>query len=204
MSMEKVTVPCGKRGDWQIKPYEITMEQARFETIHMTYAGHGSRAPVAGLFTVLYRKGGVIMSDTPAEMNDHRYFVHRAKGNILINGLGLGVVVHNLLLKEDVKHITIIEISEDLIDLVGEHYQSLGNGQITIIHADALIYASRKGECFDAVWHDIWPTLSIDNISTMSTLHRRYGRRLAPDGFQDSWCREQIKDMQKRERAFLW
>ena len=29
MSMEKVTVPCGERGDWQIKPYEITMEEAR-------------------------------------------------------------------------------------------------------------------------------------------------------------------------------
>lgn len=202
--MEKVTVPYGEKGSWVIKPYEITEKEARFDGMRMAFQGEGRRAPEAGTFTILYHHGHCIMSDTRAEMIDHRYFVHRAKGRVLINGLGLGVVVHNLLLRDEVEHITIIEVDEDVISLVAEHYHKMGNSRVTIIHADALTYVPSKGIKFDAVWHDIWPNITSDNIPTMSTLHRRYGRRLTPDGFQDSWCRQQVKDIQRRDRAYIW
>ena len=198
MSMEKVNVPYGEKGSWSLKPYEITKEKARFEGMRMAVHGRGYRAPRAGTYTVMYHNGKVIMSDTRAEMDDHRHFICQATGIVLINGLGLGVVVHNLLLKDKVEHIIIVEIDEDVIGLVGEHYLKMGHTRVTIIHADALTYDPGKGIRFDAVWHDIWPNITSDNIPTMSTLHRRYGQRLTPTGFQDSWCRWQIKDMQRR------
>lgn len=102
--MQKITVPYGEKGSWVVEPYEITEKEARFENMRMTFHGEGYRTPEPGIFTILCHNGRVIMSDTRAEMRDHSYFIHRAKGNVLINGLGLGVVVHNLLLKDEVKH----------------------------------------------------------------------------------------------------
>lgn len=212
--MEKVTVACGEKGNFVIKHYTVTEEEAKFENVRGVFSFSwrcGSRRVEPGTYTVMYDKrrgrslgNSVIMSDTPAEMRDHSYFIYQAKGKVLVNGLGLGVVLHNLLLKDEVEHITVVEIEPDVIALVGPHYKTMGNGRLNIIQADALTYDPRKGVKFDAIWHDIWPAICEDNIPTMSTLHRRYGRRLTPAGFQDSWCRGAIKDMQRRNGDSIW
>ena len=44
----------------------------------------------------------IIMSDTIAEMEDHYMPWRMATGNILINGLGLGLLLYNCLLKKNV------------------------------------------------------------------------------------------------------
>jgi phospholipid N-methyltransferase len=50
--------------------------------------------------------------------------VKKANGNVLIGGLGLGLVIHNILNKQEVKSITIIEINKDLIELVKPKFNS--------------------------------------------------------------------------------
>jgi spermidine synthase len=136
------------------------------------------------------------MSDTPAELEDMYYFVYHAKGKVLINGLGLGAAVQAVLSKPEVEHVTVIEISEDVIKLVADHYLKRYGDRLTIIHADALTWQPPKGQKFDTVWHDIWDSICTDNLEEMGRLHRRYGKRAA---WQASWCREQCEYYRGRD-----
>lgn len=103
-----------------------------------------------------------------------------------MNGLGLGLIVGCMLEKEQVNHVTVIEISAEVIELVGTHYLKKYGDRLTIIHADALEYKPSKGQRFNTVWHDIWPTICSDHLPDMHKLHRKYGRRC---DWQGSWCR---------------
>ncbi len=134
------------------------------------------------------------MSDTRAEIFDHTELFMNRKGKILLHGLGLGMAANACLMSEDLAHLTIVEISEDVIKLVGpalrrRHYKAYKAGRIEIIQDDALTWKPPQGSRWDFVWHDIWNDLCLDNRKTMATLHRRFGRRA---GQQDSWGRDWI------------
>jgi spermidine synthase len=62
------------------------------------------------------------MADSEPEMRDHYEAVARARGRVLINGLGLGMVLSAILAKPDVEHVTVVEVEPDVIALVGPHY----------------------------------------------------------------------------------
>jgi predicted membrane-bound spermidine synthase len=126
----------------------------------------------------------MIMSDTPAEVADHRELIHVASGSVLLNGLGLGVAARLILAKPVVTDVTIIELSPDVIKLVSPH---ISDPRLTIIEADAFTWQPPRGKRFNAVWHDIWDDICSDNLPGMHKLHRRYGRRA---DWQGSWCRE--------------
>jgi len=90
----------------------------------------------------------------------------------------------------------VIELSEDVIKLVEPHLKERWGERLTVIHANALIWQPPKGAKYDMVWHDIWPTICTDNKETMTTLHRRYGRRAK---WQGSWARYEV-EYQVRKR----
>lgn len=197
----KVDVPEGESGDWKIERFTVSNEDIVVHNIRCSFkAGMGGRTMEAGTYTKLTRNGAVIMSDTPAEIADHSYFARsRAKGHVLINGLGLGWIVEVLLQKKEVKTITVIEKSKDVIDLVKQHYYDKcpKDKHLIIVHADALEYKPEKGQRYDAVWHDIWDNICADNLEDMKTLHRKYGRRT---DWQGSWCRYQCEQANKQAR----
>jgi hypothetical protein len=92
-SIEKVAVPEGRRGPWSVE---------RFALHDMPRTGaFGRGAAAAGTYTKLSHAGrGIVMSDTPDEMRDHREAVARACGSCLINGLGLGMLLLAAALKK--------------------------------------------------------------------------------------------------------
>jgi hypothetical protein len=185
----KVDVPEGQSGPWKIERFTVSDEDILVHNVRCSFkAGMGNRVMTAGTYTKLTRNGRTIMSDTPAEINDHTYFLHRAKGHVLVNGLGLGWIVEALLRKKEVKTITVVEKSKDVIDLVKQHYYDKcpKNKYLIIVHADALEYKPQKGQRYDAVWHDIWDNICGDNLEDMKKLHRKYGRKT---DWQGSWCR---------------
>ena len=111
--MEKVNIPIGKSGDWEVDKFTVSEEDARWSSVR-----DGYRAVRPGEYTKLMHKRYMIMSDTPAEQMDHYDPVRHARGNILINGLGIGMVLLNCMKKEIVEKATVIEISSDVICLV--------------------------------------------------------------------------------------
>ena len=193
----RVDVPEGQSGDWRIERFTVDDAGASMHNLRDSIHG-GGRGIVAGKYTKLMRGNTIVMSDTPAEIADHSYFVRsRAKGNVLINGLGLGWAVEALLQSEKVKTITVVEKSKDVINLVKQHYYDKcpKDKYLIIVHADALDYKPKRGQRFDAVWHDIWDYICGDNLEDMKTLHRKYGRRC---DWQGSWCRYQCEVANRR------
>lgn len=176
----EIDVPDGVSGDWRVETFEV-QDKELSQVLLMIKSGRGVPA---GTYKRLMRGKTVVVSNTPDEISDFRRFVYRAKGSILVNGLGLGVLLKALLGKPDVTDITVIEKSNDVIKLVSETY--LKDNRVTIINADAFEYKPPKDKKYDAVWHDIWDYICGDNLPEMKKLHRKYGRKTI---YQESWCR---------------
>lgn len=190
--MERVDIPYTENGIYKIEKF--TVEHTDFHSLFL-----GRNVPVGETFTRLKRGSIVVMSDTPAEMRDHIFALHKATGSCLINGLGIGMLLKNILLKPDVTDVTVIEISREVIEMVGPHYN---DERVTIIHANALEYKSPKGKRYQMVWHDIWDYISADNLPEMHKLHRKYGKKA---DWQGSWCRAQCEYEQDRyKNSSLW
>jgi hypothetical protein len=192
-----IDVPNGKLGDWEIFDRVVTREEAAMNNLRQWF-NHGSRHVRPGTYKVLTYKGEAMMSNTPAEIADHVPFIARACGDILINGLGLGVALTAILKKPDVSSVTIVEVSEDLIALVASTY--LKDRRVKIIHDDAFAFKiPRKPEKYDTVFHDIWQHISAANLPEMAKLHRKYAKRC---WWQDSWCRAECRKEARKELAF--
>ena len=174
--LKKVTLPEGRKGPWVVERF--TTDRTDFSSMM-----HGRPVPVGETFTRLMRNGFLVMSDTPAEMRDHWEPVYQAKGSCLLNGLGIGMVLKNILEKKEVTDVTVVEISQDLIDLVAPHYS---DPRVSYICADALEFQPPKGKRYQMVWHDIWDGICSDNLPDMARLHRKYGRRT---DWQGSWAK---------------
>lgn len=181
-----IEVQNGVSGRWKVEDFEISEQDAKIENMRAIFQP-GYRTVKPGKFKRLMRNNQVIMSNTPAEISDHIRFICYSKrkgGDILINGLGLGVALKEILKSDDVKSVTVIEISEDVISLVAPFYD---DERVTIINADAFEWKPPKGKRYAAIWHDIWDNICADNLPEMTKLHRKYGRRT---DWQGSWCKE--------------
>jgi len=180
--MTYCTIPEGSSGDWSVQRFEMTEDQAILSMIR-----DGPRRCPAGSYTMLRRAGRLIMSDTPAELDDLRRFRLTARGSVLINGLGLGIAAKMALAKPEVTDVTVIELSSDVIALVAPH---LACDRLTVVNACAYGWKPERGRRWDTVWHDIWDDICSDNLEGMKRLHRKYGRR---SEWQGSWCRFQCE-----------
>lgn len=186
MLIDKVTVPEGRSGAWSVERFKTEAAGALY------FALKGRPIPVGETFTRLACGDCTVMSDTPAEMLDHRIAVLRGKGSCLINGLGLGMVLGALLKRPEVTDITVVELSEDVINLVAGHYR---DPRVQIVHASAFDYVPPRGKRYGMVWHDIWATISSENLPEMHRLHRKYARRA---DWQGSWARVECEQQRRR------
>ena len=183
----KINVPDGKSGNYEVETFTVREDDARLMRIRSIFgSGRGLIQP--GEYKKLKRDGVMVMSNAPDEIRDFMPFVHRSRGSVLVNGLGLGVLLRALLAKDEVEEVTVIEKSADVIKLVAPTYAH--DKRLTIIHADAFEYKPPKGKRYNCVWHDIWDTICSDNLPEMKTLHRKYGRC---SDFQLSWCRRECE-----------
>lgn len=192
----EINVPDGISGEWKVESFTVSKDDSDFMSIRSIFQNGRGSLPL-GTYKKLTRNGQLIMSNTPDEIRDFSYFAYCANGDILINGLGIGVLVKALIEKEDVKSITIIEKSKDVIKLSGPTYSE--DKRVTIINADAFEYNPPLGIRFNYVWHDIWDNIESDNLPEMHKLHRKYGRKA---DYQESWCRYQCEQQKRQNRYY--
>lgn len=194
MSDWKVELPEGKLGSVEIRKFEVPKGDIRNALL-------GSRRTTPGVYTGLYRNGTLWMSDTDAEQHDHspaKWEIDRRGGRVLVMGLGLGMIVKQALANPNVTHVDVVEVDPDVAALVGPAY----SGERCTIHvADAYEIKWPVGTKWDVAWHDIWPTLSEDNLPEMAKLARSYGRRV---GWQGFWGKSFLLDIQRRNRGAWW
>ena len=186
----KIDVPDGISGDWKVSTFEVSEKDANFFNLRAALKP-GYRIIDSGTYKKLTCNNQIVMSNTPAEIADHLGFIYEAErsgGNILINGLGLGVALRAILKYDNVKAVTVIEKSKDVIKLVAPSLQD--DARVNIINADAYDWKPPKEVRYNVVWHDIWENICEDNLPEMTRLHRKYGKRA---DWQSSWCKELCK-----------
>ena len=132
-------------------------------------------APV--IIRKLLYKDTLWMSDSPSELEDMHLLASELTGNVLIGGLGMGLLVALADQREQVKHITVVEIAEDVIALTKDFLPN----KVEVVCADFEQYLDElQPGSFDSVAMDIWPTIDIDNLSPMlelaSTVQGKIGK----------------------------
>ena len=134
----KVDIPESTSGDFRIE-----------HTITDNYCG--SPEPM-DTYTVLFNEHHNIMQDTTREYREHEQFLKDAHGDVLIAGLGLGMVNQSLMDNPNVNSVTIIEKYQDVINMVWKHCPK--NDKVCLVHED--IYEWRPDKKFDMGWFDSW------------------------------------------------
>lgn len=192
--MIELNLKSGESGEWKLKRFTVTPYGAKLHNIGEILSGR-NRFIWAGEFWGLFHRGAVIMSNTPAEISDHRSFIDKASGKVLIGGLGLGMVVKYLLEKSSITKITVVEKSSDVIKLVAPAYQC--DPRVEIINAD--IFEFRPSEKYDCAWFDIWDDISGIEYPEMKRLHRKYCRCV---GWSDSWLRKASRKLYRESLTY--
>jgi hypothetical protein len=193
--MPMVTVPEGESGKWKVNRFSLSEEDVKLARLRMAI-GHSRDYTPPGTYTKLTNNGCIVMSDTYTERRDHIWAYMEAKGNVLISGLGLGMIAQSMLLKKNrdggnaVEKVTIIELSPDVISLVAPHYQEMFGDRIEIINASILEWKPPRDAKYDFIWHDIWNDVCGDNWEEMKRVKRRFWKFSKN---QLCWCEVETK-----------
>lgn len=196
----KVELAEGTRGPWKIEKFSISDDDARRFNVISAFNDSpvvGDRSVVAGTYTRLTNDGAVVMSDTPAEMRDYVEFISMARrygGHVFMSGLGIGLGIENLINIPIVERITVVENNADVIKLVGEQYM-VRDPRVRIIQCDAFDWKPAKRGVYSVVFHDIWPTISEENLPEMRRLSFMWRGKAKWIGY---WNREGCR-MQRRD-----
>jgi hypothetical protein len=151
--------------------------------------------------TRLLVHGTLMMTDANFEHRTNYEVVRQSGGDVLIAGLGIGMILTRILAKEQVRSVTVIEKYGDVIRLVQPHHHS---PKLTVIESDIFSWRPEKGVKFDAIYFDIWPNLCTDNLEQMTAMHRAFRKFLRAGGWMDSWCRNYLRAEKRREARSGW
>ena len=171
-------VPEGISGDWIIERFEVPAPAVDRPDLRPDWA-----QTLPGWYTRLRRGPEVFMTDSHDEWWTQRTAIDEARqrgGFILITGLGLGLVIEEILGgAESVRKLTVVEQSPDVLQLVGPHLQSRYGDRLEIVCADAFTWIPPDGLHYSVAWHDIWPNPRDPACATqIERLQTRYA----------SWC----------------
>lgn len=144
----------------------------------------------AQTYTRLFIDGRLWMTDAEFECWTNLKFIERAYGDVLIAGLGIGLVLRPLLDAEDVSSVTVLERSPDVIALIGPLYQ---HPKLTIVEADCHQWEPPK-KAYNFIYFDIWPDVpNSDNRDEIRGLKKRYRSALKTSGRTLAWCEDRTK-----------
>ncbi|MCX6709928.1 MAG: hypothetical protein NTV63_03190 [Candidatus Woesearchaeota archaeon] len=138
-----------------------------------------------GEYVNLYDKKAnhVMMSNTPMEFYTNYEFIKKSRGNVLIGGLGLGLIALFVEKKPEISSITIVEKHPEIIELILSQIKF--ESKVLIEHSDIFNFAPK--ERYDTVYIDIWNDVCRTNYDEMKELKRKYSRCLNESGFIACW-----------------
>ena len=156
----------GKDGDFELIHKVITEKDVSFLSPYK----------IGDRITVLKQGSEVVMSNTNMEKHTNTTIVHEAHGDVLIAGLGIGMILLEIQKKDEVNSITVIEKNEEVIRLMSGLPL---NDKVTIINDDIFNWKPKKLR-FDTIYFDIWNYVNSDIYEEMKKLKTRYRRYLKP------------------------
>ena len=188
-------LPQGERGGAQV--YHTTYDD-RTACSASYVGGRYISTPPGTYASLLVRTDSghseCMMSDLGYERATCLEVVRRAHGEVLIAGLGLGMILHPILAKPHVGRVTVVEKYQDVIDLIGPTLPS--TERLAIVTADIFAWRPPRGSRYDVIWFDIWPDIAPTRLPEMARLHRRFApylNRGNPRRWMDSWHRRETR-----------
>jgi hypothetical protein len=169
-------VPSGKSGQWVIQ--KIAMPERDYDPAADSRPNCFKYRP--GIYTCLRRDRTQFMTDLYDEWWTQRRGIEEALkrgGEILVTGLGLGLVAEAILRRPESKvtRLTIVEQSADVIQLVGPFLKNRYGGRIEIVEGDAFSWQNPTARHFTVGWHDIWPDpYTAANAAEMEALEQHH------------------------------
>ena len=148
------------------KPYEVFPYDMGINYLDLSI-------PQVGFFTKEFKYPAITkdkkqewMTITPNEIYTMRKHIQDAHGKVLTLGLGMGYYAFMVSEKSSVESVTVIESSQEIIDLFNEYIlpQFPNKQKITIINGDAFDYMENLEDGkYDICFADIWDGV-FDNI----------------------------------------
>jgi hypothetical protein len=145
--LDVIDVPEGKSGRFAVehftepagKPFTTApLRSAMFSAVQREDEEHFA-FPQPTRWHRLREKGAVWMTDLPCEQAQMRDGLRHLRGNVLIGGLGLGVVANLACASPEIKSVTVIEKEPDVIALVASRLRDHGKS-LLVVEADLYDY----------------------------------------------------------------
>ena len=146
----RVNIPAGVSGNWEVAHYTNQTTDNHWQLyLQMKQESFSN-------YTVLLRSDSdmPVMQDSRGEYREHQWLWDNATGDVLIGGLGLGMVHEVLKNNSNVTSVTVIENSQDVIDLVWPY--CVKDETFTLIKADIETWTPPQGSSWDVAWFDTW------------------------------------------------
>lgn len=201
--MAELVPPCAKG---RASVQHITVDTEGGRTASYVYGEFRNPSPPGTYATLRITddagESQIMMSDFHYERVTCEEVVRRAHGDVLIAGLGLGMILHPMLNKEAVRSVTVIEKYQDVVDLVLPTLPA--SEKLTVLLDDIYTWKPARGSCYDVIWFDIWPDIEATRLPEMARLHRRFRRRLNranPECWMESWHRRETRRWSRGMRS---
>lgn len=188
-----------------IKHQVVTQEEINLERVRSVWSGSAwmNTGTEPGTYCVLCIGRGyadIWMSDTWFERFTNYKVLQQARGDVLLAGLGIGMLAVALCAKPEVTSVTVLELQQGVIDLVEPHIR---HPKLRVIRADAKS-APFKGRLFDTIYLDIWAGINSDMWIDMKPMLVEY-RKLARKGaFVSAWLKSYTQSLYRDERRRGW
>lgn len=150
-----------------------------------------------GKYIRLLHDDECVMSDTNMEKRTNSEFCINAHGDIIIGGLGIGMIVMAVQDKPEVHSITVIEKNEEVIEMIASQLNF--NDKVNIICDDVFSWKPDRGVKYDMVYMDIWNYINSEIYNAeMQPLKRKYAKYLRskkenPNRFNKCWAEYQAR-----------
>ena len=144
-------------------------------------------------YPTVFENGREWMAIKPNEIETMRSPIEKARGSVLVYGLGIGYFAYMVSQKSDVSAVTVVERDENAIALFKKHIlpQFPKGNKITVIKSDAFEYAQnemKKGG-YDYVFTDLWHDVS-DGVDLYVKM-KKY-ETLCPNSRFEYWIEDSI------------
>lgn len=192
-----------KIGVAEVDIIEINEFQAGMQNLRAAINKQPAMGLRPGKYARLSVRGILMMTDTPHEVRTCGRIMKHAHGDVLIAGLGLGMILIPVLRNPLVTSVRVVEKYLDVIKLIWpqitKQLTPAEQGKLTLVSEDIFTYKTK--DKFDCLWFDIWPDISTANLKEMAILHRRFAhnRKKTETSWMDSWMKDTLVRMKRND-----
>jgi len=198
---------AGESGDAKLESLEITQKDAEFHNL-CEYANNRTKTfLVPGSYMKLSVRDHLMMTDTPHEAHTNKGIIEAARGDVLIAGLGMGMILIPILRNPKVTKVSVVEVNLGVIELV--HKPLLDKGPFTenekmkleVIQGDIFDFNPKPNQ-YDVIYFDIWPSISFLNLREGRRLKTKFRDCIRPGGWMRVWMEEELLKEEEKVKNF--